>query len=196
MSDTPRTDAAFTSICKRFRVVDGLINHYDEDHVPADFARQLERELNEAMRELRYAKDGESTARKISHAAQIERDLVQEKLLKAENEHHQWQQCAAELASLLKEYSTLPAMNNNTYHTVMSFYQKVNLAYVRFTQLSSKSFQPEIGPVIKDATITEVVGRIKGLAQAYPECVPSDVACFICHHILKDTTEKPKPSNL
>jgi chromosome segregation ATPase len=57
MNDTPRTDAA-AGYCHESSVMASPSRRYGEEpYVPADFARQLERELNEAKSELQKRHD-------------------------------------------------------------------------------------------------------------------------------------------
>jgi hypothetical protein len=76
--DTPKTDAAAF-----------MIEHaYSKPVVPADFARNLERELDEAHEEIEYFETG--CARKDEKIADLKRDNVRwenaHKILLAENE--------------------------------------------------------------------------------------------------------------
>ena len=63
MSDTPETDAQLTSFTSISKLKKHFVNRTGT--VSADFARRLERERDEARRELEFLKNKKASERKV-----------------------------------------------------------------------------------------------------------------------------------
>jgi hypothetical protein len=88
MNDTPRTDKAIVVL----EFESGPISKIEA--VPTDFARQLERELNEAKKEVAAANRGAKTN------AHVNQELAKRSVNFA-SERDEWKQCAEELKRAL-----------------------------------------------------------------------------------------------
>lgn len=82
MSETPRTEEAKFS---------GIHAHPSEEYVAADFARELERELNEQV--LANGKGGEREAALIAKVARLERDNLESEAREGESFSHACSLC-------------------------------------------------------------------------------------------------------
>ena len=106
MSDTPRTDAAET--------------HFSVGLVPMDFARQLERELNEAKRDIATATDVLTQCNKWAEEAKP----LLERGGQMERERDQWKQCAEEFFKLIEDQKLV--RNTDSDNDAQKFFVQAN----------------------------------------------------------------------